>query len=82
MNLLDMKPRDRNIEILNRMKDRENRYGLGPFAQIERIYRELLELQYHDKELHQMDAMGHPFDEYLEEAIDALDKIVNFDPTE
>lgn len=82
MNLIDMKPRDRNIEILNRMKDRENRYGLGPFAQIERIYRELLELQYRDKELHQMDAMGAPFDEYLEEAIDALDQIVNFDPTE
>lgn len=82
MNLLDMKPRDRNIEILNRMKDRENRYGLGPFAQIERIYRELLEIHYHDKELHQMDAMGAPFDEYLDEAIDTLDKIVNFDPTE
>jgi hypothetical protein len=82
MNLLKMSHRDSNIEILNRMRERENRYGLGPGAQIERIYRELLELQYRDKELHQMDAMGAPFDEHLEEAIDALDKIVNFDPTE
>jgi len=82
MSLLDLKPRDRNLAILNRMRLRENRYGLGPFSQIERIYCELIEIQYRDKELHQMDAMGHPFDEYLDEAIYALDKIVNFDPTE
>jgi hypothetical protein len=29
-----------------------------------------------------MDALGHPFEEWLEEALDALDRIVNFDPTE
>jgi hypothetical protein len=82
MKLFDMKPRERNLEILNRMRDRENRYGLGPMGQIERIYRELLEIQAQDKERHQMDSLGHPFDEWLEEAIDILDQIVNYDPTE
>jgi RNA polymerase-interacting CarD/CdnL/TRCF family regulator len=82
MNLLQLSPRDRNIAILNRMRERENRYGLGHMAQIERIYRELTEIQYQDSELHQIDAMGSPFEEYLAEAINILDQIVNFDPTE
>lgn len=82
MNLLELSPRDRNIAILNRMRERENRYGLGHLAQIERIYRELREIQYQDSELHQIDSMGSPFDEHLADAIESLDQIVNFDPTE
>jgi hypothetical protein len=82
MKLHELTRRDQNLEILNRMRARENRYGLGHLSQIERIYRELLEIQYQDAERHQMDALGHPFEEWLEEALDALDRIVNFDPTE
>jgi len=82
MNLLELKPRERNVEILDRMRAREHLYGLGHLAQIERIYRELVEIQYEDKDLHQMDSMGFPFEDYLAETIEVLDKLVNYDPTE